>query len=213
MHASMKQMIVMTADEHNLMLTLCENQIPLKWRQIWTGPKLATDYLKAITTRAHAAYQRLTDESHLNFGKQIDFASIFNVDGFFAALKLANARKFEISACDLILKIDTNANKISNELSICVAIQPILIDGAHFENNKLIVVNNSNKSLSNKSPTFEITYNKMSSNVSKIMDFYELPLYSNASRETLIINLPVHISSDCRVAIVYSGAALIVPDF
>lgn len=210
----MKQMTVMKTDDHTLMLTLCENLVPLKWRKLWSGPKLTTDYLKAITTRANEAHKRLTNESQLNFGQEIDFKSIFNVDGFFAALKLANARQFEISACDLVLKVDFNSNKVSNhnDSSIWVMVQPIMIDGAHFENNKLIIAKNSNKILSDKSPSFQVTFQKLSSRILPSSDTYDLPLYSNASRETLITNLPVQIS-DSRVAIVYSGAALIVPDF
>lgn len=92
LHNAMKQLSSMTIDENKLMLILCENQVPLQWRKIWSGPKLATDYLKAVSIRGIEAENRYQVNFNENFGSQINFAGVFNVSSFLAALKLTNAR-------------------------------------------------------------------------------------------------------------------------
>lgn len=212
----MKQMVSMSADEKALMIILCENQVPLKWRKIWTGPKLATDYLRAVTSRANSAENRLKMDSHVNFTSEIDFISIFNIEGFFAALKLANARELEKSACDLTLNVTfggISQNKNYDNKNIFVTVKPLVIDGAYFENDKLQIPKESNEKFNDKSPSFEVTFIEMKTKKILISETYDLPLYTNANREKLIANLPIQIFSDCRDAIIYSGAAFIVPDF
>lgn len=91
-HVGIKDMSSLTRDTLQLIRIMCENQVPLKWRQIWSGPKHIVEYMKATVNRAIEAEHRFQVSSHLDFCSEIDFSRIFNVESFFAALKLANAR-------------------------------------------------------------------------------------------------------------------------
>lgn len=91
-HTAMKDMQSLTRDTLNLIRTISENQVPLKWRQIWSGPRLIVDYIKAIVSRGTEAERRFQQQSHLDFCDEIDFAKVFSVESFLSVLKLKNAR-------------------------------------------------------------------------------------------------------------------------
>lgn len=91
-HVAIKDMSTLSRDTLHLIQIICENQVPLKWRQIWSGPRLIVDYMKSAINRGAEAERRFQATSHINFCEEIDFTRIFNVESFFAALKLTNAR-------------------------------------------------------------------------------------------------------------------------
>lgn len=92
MHAATKDISSVGKDDLALIKIIAENQVPLKWRQLWSGPRLLTDYLKAVVTRGVEAEKRFNSEKHVEFCEKIDFAKVYNVESFLAALKLRNAR-------------------------------------------------------------------------------------------------------------------------
>lgn len=92
MHVATKDITSVTKDDFAVMMIICESQVPLKWRQIWTGPRLIVDYMKAVVSRGIEAERRYQSSNHLDFCDEIDFAKVYNVDSFLAALKLKNAR-------------------------------------------------------------------------------------------------------------------------
>lgn len=91
-HIAMKDMSSLTRDTQNLIRIICENQVPIKWRQIWSGPRQIVDYIKAVVSRGVEAERRYQGTSHIDFCNDIDFAKIYNVESFLAALKLKNAQ-------------------------------------------------------------------------------------------------------------------------
>lgn len=91
-HVAIKDVSALTRDTLNLIRTICENQVPLKWRQIWSGPRTIVDYIKAVVSRGVEAERRYQGSIHIDFCDDIDFAKIYNVESFLAALKLKNAR-------------------------------------------------------------------------------------------------------------------------
>lgn len=91
-HIAMKDMSSITRDTHNLIRIICENQVPFKWRQIWSGPRQIVDYIRAVVSRGVEAERRYQANSHIDFCDEIDFAKIYNVESFLAALKLRNAQ-------------------------------------------------------------------------------------------------------------------------
>lgn len=91
-HIAMKDMSSITRDTHNLIRLICENQVPFKWRQIWSGPRQIVDYMRAVVSRGGEAERRYQANSHIDFCDEIDFAKIYNVESFLAALKLKNAQ-------------------------------------------------------------------------------------------------------------------------
>lgn len=103
MHTATRDISSINRSDLSLMRVICENQVPLKWRQIWSGPRLLTDYLKAIVCRGIEANNRFNEQRNIEFGEKIDFAKIYNVESFLAALKLRNARESQQSTCDLHL--------------------------------------------------------------------------------------------------------------
>lgn len=96
MHAATKDISTLTKDDVALMMVICENQVPIKWRQIWSGPRSIVDYMKAVVNRGFEAEKRhddrLNDNSAAHFCTEIDLAKVYNVESFLAALKLKNAR-------------------------------------------------------------------------------------------------------------------------
>lgn len=60
--------------------------------QIWSGPRLIVDYIKAVVSRAIEAERRYQGSIHIDFCEEIDFSKVYNVESFLAALKLKNAR-------------------------------------------------------------------------------------------------------------------------
>lgn len=93
MHAAIKDISTLTKDDFGLMMVICENQVPIKWRQIWSGPRSIVDYMKAVVSRgleAEKRYDPSIDRSA--FCTEIDLAKVYNVESFLAALKLKNAR-------------------------------------------------------------------------------------------------------------------------
>lgn len=91
-HIAMKDMSSLTRDTQNLIRIICENQVPFKWRQIWSGPRQIVDYIKAVVSRGAEAERRYQANSHIDFCNDIDFAKVYNVESFLAALKLKNAQ-------------------------------------------------------------------------------------------------------------------------
>lgn len=91
-HIAIKDLSSITRDTLNLIRTICENQVPLKWRQIWSGPRSIVDYIKAVVNRGVEAEKRFQGSSHIDFCDDIDFTKVFHVQSFLAALKLKNAR-------------------------------------------------------------------------------------------------------------------------
>lgn len=91
-HIAIKDVSTLTRDTLHLIQIICENQVPLKWRQIWFGPKLIVDYIKSVVNRGIEAERRFQMCSHIDFCDEIDFTKVYNVESFFAALKLKNAR-------------------------------------------------------------------------------------------------------------------------
>lgn len=93
MHAATKDISTLTKDDFGLMMVIFENQVPIKWRQIWSGPRSIVDYMKAVVSRgleAEKRYDPSIDRSA--FCTEIDLAKVYNVESFLAALKLKNAR-------------------------------------------------------------------------------------------------------------------------
>lgn len=91
-HKAVKDVRSLTKENQAFMLTICENQVPLRWRQIWSGPRFLVDYLKAATSRGVAAKARCEYVLENAFDENIDFSHVFSVETLLAALKLKNAR-------------------------------------------------------------------------------------------------------------------------
>lgn len=92
LHAIAKDNSSFQLEDVQLLESICENIVPLKWRQIWAGTRTLTDYIKAVVTRSIEAERRFKTMMHLDFGDEIDFVNVFNIESYLAALKLINAK-------------------------------------------------------------------------------------------------------------------------
>lgn len=92
MHKAAKDIRSLTKESMAFLVTICENQVPLRWRQMWSGPRLLVDYLKAAASRGVAAKARCKLVQENAFDANIDFSHVFSVETLLAALKLKNAR-------------------------------------------------------------------------------------------------------------------------
>ncbi len=92
LHVLAKDNTSFQLDDIQLMEAICENLVPLKWRQIWTGSRTLTEYMKGVVMRSIEAERRYKTMMHLDFGDEIDFVNVFNIESYLAALKLTNAK-------------------------------------------------------------------------------------------------------------------------
>lgn len=122
LHGIAKESTSFQVDDVHLMDTICENLVPLKWRQLWNGSRTLTEYMKGVVSRSIEAERRYKTMLHLDFGDEISFVDVFNIESYLAALKLTNAkwvvefslltvakvlpnfRELGMSTCDIVLK-------------------------------------------------------------------------------------------------------------
>lgn len=93
LHTALKNLATISKENKQIMLIICENQVPLKWRQLWSsGPKFVIDFLKSVVNRSIEAERQYKTLMNLDFGDAINFTNIFSVESYLAALKLTNAK-------------------------------------------------------------------------------------------------------------------------
>lgn len=124
LYSAIKEIHNISESLKQVLVLLCENQTPREWRNIWFGPTLATDYIRAFVNRANYIeklyHQKMITASEVAIN-EINLAEIFNVDAFLAVLKLMKSRSLQISTSELVIstnfnnkEIDPSAIKISN---------------------------------------------------------------------------------------------------
>lgn len=197
----------LTAAEEKMLLTLSDNSVPYEWRKVWNGPRIATDYLKAVSIRAMNAIQ-LLNRAQEPIG-EIDFSSIFNVDSFLSMLKILTSRSVGVPPNDLVLDSECDESvyeRMKAQHTYIVKVQPLIIDGLQMENQQLV----KSSTGVNSTSTFYLFYREMkASELSVARDHHPIPVYSTFAREELLctINLKSMLSQH---EIVYSGTALVV---
>lgn len=92
LHTAIKDVDAMQPADKNMMIMICENQTPPAWRQCWSGPRMVTDFLRAVVSRGVEAEHRYQRNNNSTFGDSINFSAVFNLEAYLAALKLTNAR-------------------------------------------------------------------------------------------------------------------------
>lgn len=198
--------------DKNVLLILSDNSVPKEWRKLWQGPKLASEFLKAVAIRVQTISKFLDqlDEPI----QEIDFSKIFNVDSFLSTIKLVASRKLRVSTTELLLETfadQSRAERVTSDKDVVVTIAPLLIDGLGFDKNRLVRPNGSSsrnftsslfiyfKSNVNTSPGDEETGN------------FAVPVYATNSREKLLCTINISTSLD-KNEIILSGTSLIVPE-
>lgn len=109
LHAVMKDPNAMTKMEILLMKCLCENQVPLEWKKLWNGPKLATEFIKSVVNKGVEAEKRYRGKNRLE--GEINFGEIYNVRTFLATFKLIKSRELKVSTSNLSLRTNFDLNR------------------------------------------------------------------------------------------------------
>lgn len=195
--------------DKSILLTLSDNTVPYEWRKMWQGPKLASEFLKAISVRVHTVSKFLDDLDEAIH--EIDFSKIFNVDSFLSTVKLVTSRELKLSTSDLILESFTDSAKFEKmkfDQAVVTKIAPLLVDGLSFDTNRLVHSDGSNQS--NYTTPIFLYFKENANGLNGVDNAYAIPLYATHSREKLLctIKLSTSLSSD---DIIYSGTSLIVP--
>lgn len=198
----------LSKSNRKLLLILCDNSVPYEWKKIWKGPKLATDYLKAVTIRVRNAmeYYNCINEPI----KEIDLATIFKVDSFLSSLKIAASAELDIAPNNLILESSCDekvCERMQNEMTNIVKVHPLYIDGLSMENKYL--GNFKDSTSRNLTCSFYIFYREVSNIIFEDKNKHEIPIYSTSTRNDILctVNLSSLLSKD---DIIYSGTALLV---
>ncbi|KAJ6634741.1 Cytoplasmic dynein 2 heavy chain 1, partial [Pseudolycoriella hygida] len=158
LHSLTKDNSSLQQEDIQLMANVSENLVPMKWRQIWNGSRTLTEYVKGVVSRSIEAERRFKTMMHLDFGEEIDFVSVFNIESYLAALKLTNAKEIGQSTCDIDLK-STLLSRIEKSNLTCPKVGSIMIDGAVFRNGKVVMFDRTTSSQSNTIPDFQINFN------------------------------------------------------
>lgn len=98
LHAAIKGPDSLPSGVRQTMWSIRENQVPLAWRKLWSGPRTVIEFIRASIARGIAAERRYRSDGAKSFGSHINFGEIFNLEGFMSALKLTNA-KYRCARC------------------------------------------------------------------------------------------------------------------
>lgn len=100
---SLKELATISAKDRTMLTTICDNQVPLQWRRIWSGPKTVIEYLKAIafkTRETELLYNRIVEETRI---QEINFNNLFNVEALLTTMKMIKSEELNVSTTDLKL--------------------------------------------------------------------------------------------------------------
>lgn len=186
-----------------------------------------------MTMRALQAEQQRGAQSP---PQSMDLSTIFNVDTFFAALKLIAARDYvgDISTTEITLELRLRGAKASAKDDLnSIVIAPLLIEGGlNFDKTTgmLTKVRTSRDNKPTATPELILVLSRSKSPAALDErdddgdeddddDGEELsgnecvvPLYSNGNREKLIHSFKLPIERNLRAWATYSSTALIIPD-
>lgn len=177
---------------------------------MWQGPKLASEFLKAVAVRVQTV-SKFND----NFDdeiQEIDFSKIFNVDSFLSTLKLVTSRKLKVSTSSLVLESFTDSSrfdKMKREDAVVITIAPLLIDGLSFEKDRLVQPIGSGTS--NFTSSIFIYYKETNfAPIGVEPGTCQVPVYATNSREKFLCTLNLNTSLE-KDDIIYSGTSLTIP--
>lgn len=197
----------LTSSDEKIILTLSDNSVPYEWRKIWNGPKIATDYLRAVSTRALHAIQ-LIDRAQDPI-TEIDFSTIFNVDSFLSMLKILTSRNLGVPPNNLVLDSECKEDfyeRMKNQHVNIVKIHPLIIDGLNMEKQHLI---RGSASLNSTCPFFLYFKEAKKSESPETRDLHSISVYSTFARDELLCTISLK-SMMSQEEVVYSGTALVV---
>ena len=199
----------MSDNEKHVLYVLSDNLVPLEWRKLWHGPKLASDFLKSVSIRIQSLAKFLdTLDKPMS---DVDFSKIFNVNSFLSTVKLVSSRELKVSTSNLILDNFTNEQqfeKLQKQQKNVIKVSPLLIDGMSFENSKLVSCNGTTD---NYTSNIYIFFKENTKDVLEdVANSFALPLYATALREKLLCTIKFETLLE-RSDVVYSGTCLIVP--
>ncbi|XP_058460067.1 cytoplasmic dynein 2 heavy chain 1 [Malaya genurostris] len=209
---SLKEISTVSGKDRTILVTLCDNQVPLQWRRIWSGPKTVIEYLKAVgfkTKETETMYNKMVEMKPAN---EVNFNCLFNMEGFLTTFKLIKSQELNVSTTELQLCAYFDDRQREKALKIA----SLLIDGGSLTNGKLTM----QQAMSPQTGpvytgTFNLDYITLPSREeSKArVDQFRIPLFSNISRDNLICELTVDVLQGLdKSQLVAAGMAFIVPE-
>uniref|UniRef100_A0A182QV28 Cytoplasmic dynein 2 heavy chain 1 n=1 Tax=Anopheles farauti TaxID=69004 RepID=A0A182QV28_9DIPT len=208
---------LLSAKDRTLLTTICDNQVPIQWRRIWSGPKTVIEYLRAVsfkTTHTERMYGALLERQTI---EQIDFNQLFNVEAMLTALKLNRSKQASISTTELTLCATFGVGGSAPKKGVMVA--SLLIDGGTLKQNKLAIQQSALQQAPDANTTgeFELNYEpRGTATVGKTTtrdDVLPVPLYNNVSRDVLLCTIAMEVVPGLSKAqLISAGLALIVPE-
>ena len=174
-----------------------------KWRKIWEGPDLVSDWLKLFVRKLNNVqkWKQLTESNRL-LGEELDLSEVYRPEIFLNAMKQRVARQKKIPVNQL--KIKSAFSKPSSS-QICVKIKNLILQGCSFSNNSIVQTRHDQQY--EEIPVFYIFFNQKESSQSE----YSLPFYTDMSRATLLSMMPVLCEGN-KDKLVLASAALLLKD-
>uniref|UniRef100_A0A182JQU2 Cytoplasmic dynein 2 heavy chain 1 n=1 Tax=Anopheles christyi TaxID=43041 RepID=A0A182JQU2_9DIPT len=213
---ALKDAGLLSSKDRSLLTTICDNQVPIQWRRIWSGPKTVIEYLRAVsfkTNHTERMYGTLLERQTVI---QIDFNHLFNVEAMLTALKLSRSKQSAVSTTELTLSATFGT---SGSAKTGVTVASLLIDGGTLKQNKLAIQQTALQQGPdvNTTGSFELNYEPQhSAAISRTAtrdDVLPVPLYNNISRDVLLCTISMEIAPGLgRTQLISAGIALIVPE-
>uniref|UniRef100_A0A182NV76 Cytoplasmic dynein 2 heavy chain 1 n=1 Tax=Anopheles dirus TaxID=7168 RepID=A0A182NV76_9DIPT len=213
---ALKDAGLLSAKDRTLLTTICDNQVPIQWRRIWSGPKTVIEYLRAVafkTNHTERMYGTLLERQTID---QIDFNQLFNVEAMLTALKLSRSKQASISTTELTLCATFG---VGGSTTKGVMVASLLIDGGMLKQTKLAIQQSALQQAPdvNTTGSFELNYEpRGAAAVSKATtraDLLPVPLYNNISRDVLLCTIAMEVVPGLsKTQLISAGIALIVPE-
>ncbi|XP_055594856.1 cytoplasmic dynein 2 heavy chain 1 [Uranotaenia lowii] len=212
---SLKEIDGISGSDRSILTVLCDNQVPLQWRRIWSGPKTLIEYLKAIgfkTKETEKLYNQIVENRPVEV---VNFNNFFNVEAFLTTIKMIKSKELSVSTTELRLFATFDERRKGNE----ILVEPLLIDGGYLSNQKLMIQQGKQHTGPTNTGKFTLDYKQSSgssagSKRSSQPDAqFEIPVYNNISRDMKLCEIAIDIGPGLdRTQLVAAGVALIIPE-
>jgi dynein heavy chain 2 len=128
---------LLTEKISGLASSLLQQETPMSWQSVWSGPENPTDYIKAVVLKVNEIqkWSSKVDQGSL-LKENIDLSDLFHPDTFLSALAQQTAREYGVSMSDLKLQSSWSRGGISGA-KLAVKINALELEGALFDGVRL----------------------------------------------------------------------------
>ena len=182
---------------------LLSQSIPEEWSNIWDGPEIPSEYLKALGKKINGLdkYIKSAGNDNVLDNCKVNLAEFLHPEAFINALRQKSAREMKVPIDELEISCEFDKQGASG---VCAKVSGLFLQGADFDGSKLVDIS-GNKSEIVAMPTCYLKWGKGDKgNKGKVID---IPLYENLFREHFICKLGLQYQGELE-RVILKGIAL-----